>query len=202
MSRIIREAFVTSTEEAIHAQNDGADRVLLAGVSQEENVTPDLSTIARVVQEISIDIKVLIQPKVGSFVYHSSDINQMLDEIEFCKSQGIYGVALGCINTDGETLNLKQITQLAHKAAPLHITVHRAIDLCKDPVQEALNLQKTGLIHSVLSSGGSPTLEDGLTTIQLMTTHAPDLSIIATGGVNKHNVAHFNQHIVTNEFSY
>lgn len=200
MAKIVKEAFVTSVEAGVDAANRGANRLLFAQISDGESVTAAYEDIVALVQKVKIPVKVLIRPRGGDFVYNEHEIERMKEQISFCKQQSVYGVALGVMQEDTKELDFEKIAELVGHALPLDVTVHRVIDSCKDPVKEVIELQKIKGVTAVLTSGASPTLEDGLTTVQLMTTHAPKLTIIATGGVTAENVAHFNQHIVTNQF--
>ena len=48
-----------------------------------------------------LDIKAMIRPRVGDFVYSDEELDVMLEDIGLFKSVGIAGVVFGALNPNG-----------------------------------------------------------------------------------------------------
>ena len=66
------------------------------------------------------------------------------------------------------TIDLAAIKLLAEAASPVNITIHKAVDLCPDPIEAVIKLKKVQGISYVLTSGGAPTAEQGIPVLREM----------------------------------
>src|SRR5262249_51324923 len=79
--------------------------------------------------------------------------------------------------------------QLVELARPMRVTYHRAFDLSSDLLGSLRALQTTG-VDCLLTSGGSQTASEGAKVLkELVSAAHTDLSIMAGGGIEDHNVA-------------
>ena len=153
------ECCVDSTESAIEAASGGADRLELCSGLVIGGLTPSLALFEEIRSRIQIPIHVLLRPRFGDFCYTSVEISVLLREIELFKHAGAEGVVIGCLTPDGN-LNIPDMKRLIAAAKPMHITLHRAFDMCKDPIQtlnEAIDLG----IDTILTSGQQNNCKDG-----------------------------------------
>lgn len=200
MSKILKEACVESFEEALHAEKNGADRIELCSRLDLDGLTPDRKLTQQIISSLRIPVKVMIRPRGGNFVYTEKELDMMKDEIRFFKTLKIQGVVFGVLDETNH-LDLRQIERLAQLAAPLEVTIHKAIDRCADPVHEVEQLLKIDGISSVLTSGGASTAIEGQNNLLKMLEVGRDsITIIPAGKITNHNLSAVHQLIGGREY--
>lgn len=197
---IIREACVETVAQALKAQQLGADRVELCSRLDLDGLTPSEKTITEAVNSLQISVKVMIRPREGDFVYNSDEIATMLRSIDYCKINKVSGIVVGVLDHSGN-LDLGAIRRLADKAAPLPVTIHKAIDQTNDPVQAIEQLKSLNNVDAVLTSGKALTAEEGKEMIKEMIRAAgDDLKVVVAGKVKYDNLAHLHREINATEY--
>ena len=71
---ICLEACVETLEEAILAERNGANRLELCSRLDLDGLTPNLNLTKKIMEKISIPIKVMIRERGGNFVYSDDEI--------------------------------------------------------------------------------------------------------------------------------
>lgn len=200
MNKLIFEACVETFEEAILAEKNGANRLELCSRLDLDGLTPDVELIKKVMEKVSIPVKVMIRPRAGGFVYSASEIEEMKDSVRFCKKMKVQEVVFGILDEDNE-LNLEQIQMLAKLSSPLGVTIHKAIDQTPDLLQSVSELSLIENITSILSSGGAPTATEGSEMLKKMILLAGNsLKIIPAGSVTNQNISTIHQLIGAAEY--
>lgn len=185
--QIIKEVCVDSFNDAINAEKNGANRIELCGRLDLDGLTPSKKLISKVFSNLKIPIRVMIRPKHPSFVYSDDEIQQMLEDITYCKELGVDGVVLGCLN-ENSYLDIEKIDLLSKIAKPLNVIIHKAIDSTESVIDSILLLTKNENINGVLTSGGQQFAKDSIETLKKMLDLAPDsFEIICAGGVTYEN---------------
>ncbi len=195
---MIVEACVESYTEALIATSRGADQIELCANLKMDGLTPELNLIKRCIRDIPILTKVMLRPRAGSFVYSYEEFESMLQLLPHWKKVGVKHIVYGII-TNEKTLDIDRIAILRDAAYPMRVTIHKAIDMCHEPVAEAKRLYHLGGIHSILTSGGATTAIDGAATINAM--HEAvfgQIQIIAAGKITDSNLTEINKtlHVV------
>ncbi len=145
------EVCVDSVESAVIAQKEGADRLEVCANLMIGGTTCGVSQFKQIRKLCDIELNVLIRPRFGDFLYTAAEFQMLADDIEMFRELGADGVVVGCLKADG-TLDCEKMKQLRDKADGIHMTLHRAFDVCKDPYQtleEAVSLN----IDTILTSG-------------------------------------------------
>ena len=189
-----------NVDQAIRAQELGADRIELCDRLDLDGITPSDETIDRVLESVQIPVKVMIRPRGGDFVYNSREIEMMIEKIRYCKDKKVPGVVFGALDGKGG-LDLGSISLLAKEAAPMEVTIHKAIDLTIDPVEAVRELRSLDNIDSILTSGKAPTADEGKEVIKAMIEAAEDrLEIIVAGRVKHNNLEDLHKKIHAREY--
>jgi copper homeostasis protein len=178
------EIAVTSPAGARAAIAGGADRVELCIALELGGLTPS-GTMIRETVATGIPVHVLIRCRPGGFVYSSEEIGWMTDEAAGAVHAGAAGVVVGALTARGriDTPSLARITAGARAVdAGTQVTFHRAIDQLRNPAEHLDDLAAAG-VDRVLTSGGAPTVAQGLETIGTMLARGTGLEIQAGGGV-------------------
>jgi len=197
---MLLEACVDLLSQALRAEQQGAHRIELCADLSVGGLTPSRELIKSAQAQLSIPIMVMIRPRAGDFCYSAEEIEQMLASIAFCKTVGVAGVVFGITDADNN-LDISAIAQLTAAAAPLLVTIHKAIDTVNDPLQDLEKLLSINGIQRVLTSGAAETAEAGQATLRQMLAVADDrITILAAGKVTKDNLAHLHAKIGAQEY--
>ncbi|MBR0224203.1 MAG: copper homeostasis protein CutC, partial [Bacteroidales bacterium] len=125
---------------------------------------------------------------LADFVYDEAALQEMVDDIAFCKSVGAAGIVVGALTPDG-AIDLPAMRQLLAAAAPLPVTFHRAFDVCtSDPFVVLDELISLGCAR-LLSSGRKPTAWEGRDLLASMVSRAPSLIIMPGSGITAANLS-------------
>jgi len=190
-----KEACVENLEEAILAEQLGADRIELCANLNEGGTTPSFELIRKVIANVRIPIRVMIRPRAGDFCYSDREIESMRSQIENCKSVRVESVVFGILHPD-KTLNISLIKKLAQEAYPLKVVIHKAIDETPDIKQACKDLMQTEQIATILTSGGQTTAEEGKDMLKALVDLAEDkIEIMPAGKITTTNIEQLHHHI-------
>ncbi len=184
----IKEACVENLDEAIRAEQLGADRIELCANLDVGGTTPSFELIHKAKAKLNIPIRVMIRPRGGDFCYSNSEIESMQSQIETCKKLQVEAVVFGVSKAD-KTLNIETIKEIANKASPLKVVIHKAIDETPNIMQACKDLISTNLITTILTSGGEKTAELGLSSLKsLIDIAGNQIEIMPAGKITNLNV--------------
>lgn len=190
MSKIIVECCANSVQSAINGQAGGAERIELCANLEQGGTTPSAASICLAREVLDIDLYVLIRPRVGNFVYSDLEIEEMLEDIEFCKEIGCEGVVIGVLDKEGR-VHKKQIQKLIKAARPMKVTFHRAFDVATNAKQALEDIIELGC-ERLLTSGQATKATDGIKSLKQLVEHADNrIEIMAGSGVNASNCLSF-----------
>ena len=191
MKRIL-EVCVDSLASARCAIRGGADRLELCSALAIGGLTPYPELLQQIRKESPIPVRCLMRPRAGDFLYAPEEIEQMAMQIRILKDMGADGFVIGCLTPEGN-LDEDALGPLLQAAAGAGLTLHRCIDVSRDPLQTYLDAGKLG-IDTVLTSGAAGNCTAGKETIgkllKLRDAHrGPEVLIGA--GVNAKVIAAF-----------
>jgi len=180
--KYILEGCVDSVESAIEAEKGGANRIELCSNLIIGGTTPDINLFNMVKNKINIKINVLIRPRFGDFCYSDYEFEIIKKDIEMFKKAGANGVVVGILNPDG-TLNINRMKQIMEIVKGMQVTLHRAFDLCENPL-EVLDQAKELGINTILTSGQKKNCFEGKELIKTLILHSNNkIDILVGGGV-------------------
>ena len=122
------------------------------------------------------------------FVYDEEALQQMIDDIEYCKTVGTAGIVVGALTPEG-AIDLPAMRRLIAAAQPLSVTFHRAFDVCTtDPYIALDQLIALGCTR-LLTSGQAPSAWEGRGVLALLVRRAGGRIIVMPGsGVTPDNL--------------
>lgn len=191
MAKIL-EICVDSYASAMAAIRGGADRLELCSALAVGGLTPSAALLRQIRQANSIPVRCLMRPRGGDFLYTNEEIAQMAMEMDSLRAAGADGFVIGCLTPEGN-LDAQAMRPLLEAAQGLGLTLHRCIDVSRDPLQTYRDAAALG-IDTILTSGAAPNCKAGFQTIaQLLTlrdeTNGPEVLIGA--GVNANVIDYF-----------
>ena len=186
----ILEVCVDSLASARAAIAGGAQRLELCSALAVGGLTPYGELLRQIRAESDINIRCLMRPRAGDFLYTEEEILLMAAQISNLRELGADGFVIGCLNAEGD-LDEKAMKPLLKAAEGTGLTLHRCIDVSRDPCRTYLDAKALGL-DTVLTSGAAGNCLAGLETIGKLlelrdTRHGPEVLIGA--GVNARVIA-------------
>jgi len=186
--KLIKESCVETYDEAINAENRGADRIELCSRLDLDGLTPSKELVKTLVNDLTIPIKVMVRPRSGDFCYNDKEIMQMHNDILDFKTLGVFGVVFGVLRHD-KSVNINIVNDLVSTSNGMDITFHKAIDEAIDVLDAYRNLISNTKISSVLTSGGTKSAVLGYKMLRKMLNIKSDrVKIIIAGSITYENL--------------
>ena len=180
------EVCIASAAGARAASAGGADRIELCSALELGGITPSAGLIEAVVDVI--DTHVLIRPRAGDFVYDKHEIRVMAKDVEHAIDKGALSVVIGALTAAGD-VDLETMRRLLNAAENVPVTFHRAFDSTRDPLAALDDLMELG-VDRLLTSGGQPTAEEGMSAIaEYIRRCGDDLLVMPGSGITPANAA-------------
>ena len=186
------EVAVDSLTSARAAIAGGADRLELCCALAVGGLTPYAELLQQIRTESDIPVRCLIRPRGGDFLYANEEIMMMAVQMERLREAGADGFVIGCLDADG-SLDAEAMAPLLEAAQGAGLTLHRCIDVSRDPCKTYLDAAALGF-DTVLTSGAASSCMLGMDTIgqllQLRDMHqGPE--VLVGAGVNTKVIAAF-----------
>ena len=147
------EICVDSYASARAAIDGGADRLELCSALSIGGLTPYGALLRQIREESNIPIRCLMRPRAGDFLYTEAEIRMMASQIGELRRLGADGFVIGCLNPEGD-LDKRAMTALKDAAEGAHLTLHRCIDVSREPRHAYLEAGEFGF-DTVLTSGAA-----------------------------------------------
>ena len=107
---------------------------------------------------------------------------------------GAEGVVVGILKPDG-TLNMEQMKELMDAAGDMSVTLHRAFDVCADPIEAMEQAISLG-INTILTSGQKNTCLQGAELLKELETRSRGrITIQAGSGVGAEVIRQLYPHL-------
>ena len=193
MAKIL-EVCVDSYASAREAISGGADRLELCSALAVGGLTPYAALLRQIRVESDIPIRCLMRPRAGDFLYTAEEIAMMAEQIVQLRELGADGFVIVCLTADGD-LDAAAMTPLIEAAAGKGLTLHRCIDVSRNPCKTYLDAKMLG-IDTILTSGAAGSSLKGMETIGVLLQmrdayQGPEVLIGA--GVNAKTITAFRQ---------
>lgn len=195
LSDIIKEACITSLDEAQRAESNGANRLEVCVDIEHDGLTPPLSLVHSILDSVKIPVRVLIRPRAGNFVYPITEKEIYLSQIKTYSNLPIEGMVIGALD-DQKIPDLSFLQQVREIANSKKICFHKAIDVSYDIIKATHTLVESELIDAILTSGGEPTAMEGFQTLErIKTICAGKVEVVAAGKITPLNIAHLHNQL-------
>ena len=190
------EICVDSLASARAAIRGGADRLELCSALLAGGLTPYEALLRQIRAESDIPIRCLMRPRPGDFLYSPEELEMMGLQISQLKEAGANGFVIGCLTAEGG-LDVEAMKPLMEACGGSGITLHRCIDVSRDPLETCRLAGELG-IDTVLTSGAAASCKAGMETIAKLlalrdSKNGPEVLIGA--GVNADVIRHFRKNL-------
>ena len=163
MAKVL-EICVDSLASARAAVAGGADRLELCSALLAGGLTPYEMLLRQIKEESDIPVRCLMRPRAGDFLYTPEELEMLRLQILQLRAAGAEGFVIGCLTEDGN-LDKEAMKPLIEACGGRGITLHRAIDVSREPERTYLEASELG-IDTVLTSGAAASCRAGKKTIE------------------------------------
>ena len=191
---MVLEVCLDSLASARAAIRGGADRLELCSALAIGGLTPYAELLRQIRRESDIPIRCLMRPRAGDFLYAPEEIAMMAAQIEDLRTSGADGFVIGCLDAKGD-LDSEAMKPLLHAARGAGLTLHRCIDVSRDPCETYLEAAALGF-DTVLTSGAAGSCVLGMDTIGkllYLRDHRGGPEVLIGAGVNARVIAAFRE---------
>lgn len=193
------EVCVDSAESAKIAQEGGADCLEVCSNLIIGGTTPGVSQFKQIRRMCGIELNVLIRPRFGDFLYTDSEFQMIKEDIQMFRELGADGVVTGCLRADG-TLDVDRMSAVRECAGSLHLTLHRAFDVCKEPYKTLEEAVETG-VDTILTSGQASCCAEGKEVLKKLIRQADGrIEILVGSGVNAEIIRRMTEDVRASSF--
>ena len=193
MAKIL-EICVDSLASARAAIAGGADRLELCSALIAGGMTPYEALLRQIRQESDIPVRCLMRPRPGDFLYTPEEVELMRQQILTLKEAGADGFVIGCLTAEGD-LDISAMKILLDACGGCGVTLHRCIDVSRDPEQTYLAASGLG-VDTVLTSGAAASCSAGMETIWKLIALRDAVNgaeVLIGAGVNAQVIRNFRQ---------
>jgi copper homeostasis protein len=185
--RTLVEICCGSLEDALEAEQGGADRVELCSALFLGGLTPSLGTVIEAKARLKIPIVVMIRPRGGGFCYTPPEMAVMERDTVLAYEQGADGIVFGILNADG-SIDEERCKRIRKLIGDRQAVFHRAFDVTPDPFRSLDQLVELGFTR-LLTSGQEDTAPEGAPLIKRLIEYAGDrIEILPGGGIKPHSL--------------
>ena len=188
MSRILIEVAMESVEDAIAAEEGGADRLELCSALDLGGLTPSLGMYDAVRHVSKLPVFVMIRPRSGDFVYSEYEIAVMKRDIAYFLPLKPDGFVFGILHADA-TINHNACRDLIVAASGVPCTFHRAFDRTANNLQALDDCVALGF-KRILTSGRAADAIAGIRNLTQLAEQAEGrIGLLPCGRIRQDNVA-------------
>ncbi|MCZ8513750.1 copper homeostasis protein CutC [Paenibacillus filicis] len=189
---MLLEVIATCVQDALIAEDNGADRLELITAVTEGGLTPGIGMVEQVVRSVRIPVHVMVRPHSRSFVYDRHDLATMAAEMKAIASTGAAGIVLGVL-TPELRIDEPALEALLSYTGGMQVTFHRAFDELNDQGAGLEVLKRYPPITRVLTSGGRRPAEEAIPEIRRLVEQArgSGVRILAGHGLTTEGASSF-----------
>jgi len=200
LKKFLIECCVESYDEALSAEKKGADQIELCSDLNNDGLTPEFKLVKKVINNISIPIKIMVRPRKGNFCYSNSEMVTIKDQITYLKSLGVDHIVFGVLDKKNN-VNIDHVKKISDWSSPMKITFHKAIDESIHFFNNIEDLVRTKRVDSLLTSGQSSTAKAGARNIKkAINIYGKDIKIISAGKITSKNLDSLHKKIGGNYY--
>jgi len=161
MSRPIFEVIALGADDAVAAQDGGADRLELVTDMAADGLTPSRAVFGAIRSAVHIPLRVMLRLSDGFSAGAARDLDALCEAARGLRAEGAEEFVLGFLDPRGRA-DLGALRALLEVIGGCRWTFHRAIDRAAD--RDALRLQLAGLpgLDTFLTAGSAAGVGAGM----------------------------------------
>ncbi len=193
------EVIACSVEDAIEAERGGANRLEVVRDLHLGGLTPSWELVRDIKRAVNLPLRVMLRESSGFEVSGRDEIDRLCVAAKRFASLEVDGFVLGFL-TDGE-IDVALTQRILACAPQVPATFHHAFENAKDKSRALIEIKRLPQVDRVLSSGGTDELKARVQRLNhYQKTAAPELTIIAGGGIDCEAISKIGRETQIREF--
>ena len=189
----VLEVIVCSVADAVAAEKGGAGRLEVVRAPEAGGLTPSISLVREIAAAVSIPVRVMLRENDGFEIANRQELPNLCAIARELGALEIDGVVLGFLR--GRSVDLASAQQILSCAPRLKATFHRAFEEVDDQPAAVAMLKTVPQFDRILIS---PSRVSDLK--RLVESAAPELIIVAGGGIDRTNIPRLRESAEIREF--
>jgi copper homeostasis protein len=187
------EVIASSVEDAIAAEQGGADRLELVRDLEMGGLTPPLELVRAVLAAVRIPVRVMLREEEDFFIHDQKKRERLGTLARSLSELSVAGLVIGFLTGPREAPQIDHplLAQVLASAPGTNATFHRAFELLRDSTRAAQELKRHPQIDRILTSGCYEDVPAALWPhrltglAELSRVAAPEITILVGGGVDR-----------------
>lgn len=189
----VLEVIACSVADAVAAENGGAGRLEVVRAPEAGGLTPPISLVKEIAAAVSIPVRVMLRENDRFEIADRQELAKLGYSASELAALEIDGVVLGFLQ--GRSLDLAATQQILSRAPHLKATFHRAFEELENQQAAIASLKTVPQFDRILVS---PSRISDLK--QLVENAAPELIMVAGGGIGRANIRPLCESATIREF--
>ena len=189
----VLEVIACSVADAVAAENGGAGRLEVVRALEAGGLTPPVSLVKEIAAAVSIPVRVMLRENDGFEIADREELAKLCHSASELAALEIGGVVLGFLR--GRSLDLAAMQQILSCVPYLKATFHRAFEELENQQAAIATFKTVPQFDRILVS---PSCVSDLK--QLVENAAPELVIVAGGGIDRANIREWRESAAIREF--
>jgi copper homeostasis protein len=199
MSRAILEVIACSVADAIEAKKGGANRLEVVRSLDLGGLTPSFELVRAIRETVELPLRIMIRESEGFETSGQTEVDQLCAAAAGFSELGVDGLVIGFLK--GAEIDLELTQQVLASARGLNATFHHAFESAGDQLEAVRKLKHLPQVDRILSHGGAGELEGRSRRLaSYAQAAAPEISIIAGGGIDKAAITMLRRSTTIREF--
>lgn len=193
------EVIACTVEDAIQAEQGGADRLEIVSHLEVGGLTPPLSLVREIINAVSIPVRVMLRSNDGFETRSQKEISDLCAVAREVSALRVDGIVVGFLRKG--KIDNEAISKILASAPDLHATFHHAFDASDDPLQSIDTLKPFTQVDRILTRGSPESLALQISKLTEFETKArPGIRILAGGGLDASRIRELLSSTPVSEF--
>jgi len=177
------EVIASALDDALAAEAGGATRIEVVSHLDLGGLTPEFTLAEAITKRVRIPARLMIRPRDTFALAGGPELQDLLDAIRHFAQLPSDGLVLGYVQGDG--VDIETLQEVCAATPTSHITFHRAIDQCANPLAALRSLIQLPQVDWVLTSGGTGDWAERAAYLARMQAQVASINVLAGGGVDE-----------------
>lgn len=199
MSDAFLEVIVCSVADAIEARKGGASRLEVVRALDRGGLTPSLELVRAIKEAVDLPLRVMVRESDGFETGSEEEVNRLCAAATQFAELGVDGLVTAFLK--GVEIDLELTERVLSCARGLNATFHHAFESARDRSEAISRLKRLPQVNRILSHGGNDGLAERSKRLDAYArAAAPEIKIIAGGGIDKPAIALLRSRTTIREF--
>jgi copper homeostasis protein len=186
MTGSLLEVIVLDLDDALAAEEGGADRLEVVADMAYSGLTPSAEVVAAIARRCTLPQMVMLRCNPG-FTVTTEELDRLRGEVKELAEAGAAGFVFGFLAAD-RSVDREATEALIHAVAPLPWTFHRAVDHAADVQAAWRAVRLLPNLATVLTSGSPDGVGSGLSVLRARAGAGDAELVLAGGGLREEHV--------------